>query len=96
MGWPIHPEDRLESQESEASFLSHLKRREGVIGAIIVGGVILIAVILASILFPKMWLLAAMFFFAYMILFTLPMWVGLFEDDIEEETKRHHEPPAHD
>lgn len=93
MGWPTQL-NRNESPEARQRFLEHLLRREIAIGAAIIGGVLLVAIMLAAILFRPMWFVAIPFFFAYMGLVTLPMWIGVFEDDIEEEVEHHNHPEA--
>ncbi|MCZ6834960.1 MAG: hypothetical protein O7G85_04230 [Planctomycetota bacterium] len=91
MGWPIHPEDHVDTPEAQKSFTRHLMYRETIIAISILILLMGVALTLATLLFPAMWALGAMFFFAYMLLFTLPMWGGLFEDDIEDQKKLHQE-----
>lgn len=88
MGWPNQLSQK-ESPESRKQFVIHLVNREILRGLGILCGIAIVALILASILFPTMIVYAAPFFFVYILLFTLPMWLGLFEDDIEEEEYRH-------
>ena len=88
MAWPIHSKNHVNTPLSKEALSRHLVHREAIIAIVIVFILCAMALLFATMLFPNMILLAAMFFFAYMFFFTLPMWGGLFEDDIEDEIKR--------
>lgn len=92
MAWP-NQFSHEESPETHQQFVIHLVNREVLRGLGILGGVAIVALILGAILFPTMMVIAVPFFFAYILLFTLPMWLGLFEDDIEAEEHRHDHSP---
>ena len=89
MGVPIGVHPASDESNPSKRLQRHLRHREAAIGLVIVAGISVMALLLGAILFPTVTLLAAFFFFAYILLFTLPMWAGLFEDDIEEESRRY-------
>lgn len=88
MDWP-NQLSHEESPEAHQQFVNHLFGREVLRGAGILCGIGIVALILSLVFFPTLVVIAVLFYFAYILLFTLPMWLGLFEDDIEEEEHRH-------
>ncbi len=89
MGVPVGVHPASNETTSSEWLQRHLRHREAAIGAIIIVGLVIVALVLAFILFPRVAAIATFFYFAYMLLFTLPMWAGLLEDDIEEERHRY-------
>ena len=89
MGVPVGVHPASDHTDSSETLQRHLRHRETAICIVIVVGISILALVLGAILFPSVVLLAAFFYFAYILLFTLPMWAGLLEDDIEEESRRY-------
>ena len=89
MGVPVSVRPASDQSNSSETLQRHLRLSETAICIVIVVGISILALVLGAILFPSVVLLASFFFFAYILLFTLPMWAGLLEDDIEEESRRY-------
>ena len=68
---------------------AHIVRRESKTGIYIVIAVMLSALLIASILFEfQVVAIGALVVFAYMLLIAAPLWLGWFNDDIEDEQER--------
>jgi hypothetical protein len=81
-------EDHAEDDQL-APAQAELVYRESKTGFIIVIAVMLAAALIAFILFDlKLLAIGALVLFAYMMLIAAPLWLGWFNDDIEDESRR--------
>jgi hypothetical protein len=68
---------------------AHLVRREGRTGIVILVSAMVVAVMIAFIMFDfRLFAIGALVIFAYMLLISAPLWLGWFNDDIEDESRR--------
>jgi len=68
---------------------AHLVKREGKTAIAIVVAIMVIALLFAAFKLPaQVFAIGAFVVFAYMLLIAAPLWLGWFNDDIEDETHR--------
>jgi hypothetical protein len=81
-------EDHAEDDQLEA-VQAEIVKRESRVGITILVAVLIVASIIAFVIFDlKLLAIGAFVLFAYMLLIAAPFWLGWFNDDIEDETHK--------